>query len=646
MTRFEDRTRRGDGRRVLLLVLLLAVTGLPSLATGQTIQALATFGDNVADPGNIPGLLAAGNAAGQGPFDTNFPPSPPYFGNRFSNGPVAVEYLAGLLGVPAGGVDHRAVGNAFSAPLPVILTGGTIVGNGGAIPAPVGRQLTPLNETDVANQVSRYLAARPALGPDDLMVIYASANDGALALNTTAALGLTGEAALATIQGGAVTNGVNTAASAGRLIDAGAQQVVLVLLPDIGQTPAAQAGGLAGSAAGTLFSEVSNATVRAEAARLNANTNAVVSVFDSATLLSDIVANPAKYGLVNVDTPCLLVAECVGDPALADQFLFWDEFFPTTAVHAITAAALADTVNAPKTLAAQAEAPRLAATQFTERLLAAQGASGLWLDYERSEWRRDGETFAFGYDADFDRLTLGWRNGAGAWRFAAALGVERGDIRHRGIDAGFDLDSLRFGLAAGRSLGNFEFDVAASLGDDDLDDVFRVTGVASQIARADTDGDTYAVLAQLALPLERGSLLVTPALRLGRAEADVDGYTEAGAVALEQIVASRESTSSFAELGIRLAAASSEARFQPSAGLYYHADFSDDEQRIASSLVSAPDVVRSFDLGVPDDDYFRLDAGFVWRLGTDLDLRVALEGIEGADRLDGWRIGLGLGWRW
>ena len=131
----ETRTRSRYRTRTLLLLMAL----WPLFAGAQAIQALASFGDNVADPGNIPAYLAAGNAAGQGPFDTNFPPSPPYFGNRFSNGPIAVEYLAGLLGVPAGGIDHLGVGNAFSAPLPVILTGGTIVGNGSAIPAPVGR---------------------------------------------------------------------------------------------------------------------------------------------------------------------------------------------------------------------------------------------------------------------------------------------------------------------------------------------------------------------------------------------------------------------------------------------------------------------------------------------------------------------------
>ena len=58
-------------------------------AGAQQISGLGVFGDNIADPGNIPGYLQAANNAGLGPFDANFPPSPPYSANRYSNGRVA-----------------------------------------------------------------------------------------------------------------------------------------------------------------------------------------------------------------------------------------------------------------------------------------------------------------------------------------------------------------------------------------------------------------------------------------------------------------------------------------------------------------------------------------------------------------------------
>ncbi|GAQ86038.1 hypothetical protein KFL_002660170 [Klebsormidium nitens] len=56
------------------------------------VPAIYTFGDSLVDVGNGPYL---GNGDG-----LPFPPSPPYFPNRFSNGPVVVDYISEYLGLP------------------------------------------------------------------------------------------------------------------------------------------------------------------------------------------------------------------------------------------------------------------------------------------------------------------------------------------------------------------------------------------------------------------------------------------------------------------------------------------------------------------------------------------------------------------
>jgi len=66
----------------------------------------------------------------------------------------------------------------------------------------------------------------------------------------------------------------------------------------------------------------------------------VVDIFD---LVNDIVADPSKYDLTDVSTPCLdLVTFSVcADP---DEHLFWDPLHPTTRGHKILADRLQDLV--------------------------------------------------------------------------------------------------------------------------------------------------------------------------------------------------------------------------------------------------------------------------------------------------------------
>src|SRR5512139_46596 len=73
------------------------VTGLVFLLTGANVWATAftglyAFGDSLSDSGSSPSsVLSIYNFLGDcDPFH----PCPPYYEGRYSNGPVAVEYLA------------------------------------------------------------------------------------------------------------------------------------------------------------------------------------------------------------------------------------------------------------------------------------------------------------------------------------------------------------------------------------------------------------------------------------------------------------------------------------------------------------------------------------------------------------------------
>jgi phospholipase/lecithinase/hemolysin len=268
-------------RRTAILSSFVAVV-LAVISTGRAYGYSAAFvyGDSLSDNGN---LFAATSALGM-----PTPASPPYFDGRFSNGPVAVEQLATLLGSP---LHDFAWGGATSG-----------VGN----QADGGNQTT-LGAFGIPGMLAE-LAAYPvpsALIPSSLFVVWGGANDFEI--------------------GGSVTTAIaDIDTIVGALEGEGATHILVPGLPDLGLTPE-----FYGEPAASLFSEEFNAG-------LQATLPAGATYFDTAGLLDDIVAHPSKYGLTNVTTPCLNTATdtVCSDPS---QYLFWDDIHPTTAADAILA---------------------------------------------------------------------------------------------------------------------------------------------------------------------------------------------------------------------------------------------------------------------------------------------------------------------
>tara|TARA_R110000772_G_scaffold68688_2_gene152146 strand:- start:1300 stop:3204 length:1905 start_codon:yes stop_codon:yes gene_type:complete len=580
-------------------------------------QNYGSFGDNIADPGNIPAILQQANDQDGTNFDTNFPASPPGFGNRYSNGLTAAELLPDLLDFDLSDVRHNAVGNAFSDKLPVSLAGGILLGSGSAIPGPIGRGLTPLNNTDIAAQVDSYLASVGPLGKNDFVLLYPSGNDGALALNTIALTGPPQDQALQIVVSGAQANAANTAASAQKLLNAGAGTVLVSNLPNIGQTPAARAGGLSGVQLATLFSTTTNEALNTALSQL-ATGNSSLIVADSFALTNDIVANPGKYGLTDVINPCSLVPSCVSaNRTVQDQFLFWDPFFPTARGHEISAAFLADTVNAPRTVPTLSELGRFGTESYARGLLGQTG-DGLWLaghiGYER--FRRDSNPFASGYEADgpTTKLALGWTGPTGL-----TIGVSAGysdlDVDYNFISSGFDKRSVHLGAFAAVETPIVNLAASIGYGFDSYDNLSRNTGVAGQVSAAETEGDSFAIIAQASKDISfLPGFSLKPALRVGYSKADFDAFQETGATGLSQNVRDGSLSKTFAEIGAmrQLELLGLDARI----GGYYHVRLDGGTQQIRTSLVSLPDFERTANVRAADRDYGRLEASLSKKIGN------------------------------
>jgi cholinesterase len=251
---------------------------VPSTAFGSSFSSVIVFGDSLSDNGNLYGAIG-------------YPPSPPYYMGRFSNGPVAVEQLAATLGVPL--IDF-AIGGATSG-----------VGNY----VDDGTQTTPgfltlpgmLGELAYADTV-----LPPSLFPSSLFVVWGGANDFLS-------------------DGSPVVAAANIDGIVSTLEAEGATHILVPGIPDLGLTPD--------------FYGVSQATDFAEAfnSALLAGLPPGAIYVNTFALLDYIEANAGAYGITDTTDPCLPSPASV-PCANPSQYLFWDGFHPTTNVDSIVAA--------------------------------------------------------------------------------------------------------------------------------------------------------------------------------------------------------------------------------------------------------------------------------------------------------------------
>ena len=143
----------------------------------------------------------------------------------------------------------------------------------------------------------------------------------------------------------AVTNEMNFITG---LVKGGAQNLLVLTVPDIGMTPDSVSQGAA------YVQDASNASLyydyelESQLQQFAATNPVHITTVDMFSLLDSAIANPAAFGLTNVSTPVWsggLTDPNSGtlqttDAAAQNGYLFWDGLHPTTATHAI----IADTV--------------------------------------------------------------------------------------------------------------------------------------------------------------------------------------------------------------------------------------------------------------------------------------------------------------
>ncbi len=176
------------------------------------ITQIVVFGDSLSDSGNSFALTGG-----------IIPPAPPYYSGRFSNGPVALEYLAEDLELALDLYYDDEEGNNFAV-------GGARTGTGNSNNDDIAPFLPDVTLPGLANQIDAFASSIDPgnADPDALYVVWAGPNDFLDYLGGS----IPADPAVLIEQG--FTNLVDGVT---RLTDLGAENLVVPNMPSLGRLP-------------------------------------------------------------------------------------------------------------------------------------------------------------------------------------------------------------------------------------------------------------------------------------------------------------------------------------------------------------------------------------------------------------------------
>ena len=317
----------------IVSVVAAAICAL-SAAPAQAYSDLFVFGDSYSDSGNVGIVLGHPGGVPQAVSNTYIPSAPyptdgTYSPAVFSNGPVWVSRFADKLGLSVGPSLGGYIG----------LSWGTDFAFAGARTAsdPAG------GVPSVKSQVGMFLSTTGGVAPPSaLYVVEDIGNDTRDALTAI----FLGAVLVATVQATATAYALNVGAIVDTLQAAGAKDILVFNAANVGLAPSVTALGALASSVGSF---VSGAMSTALSGRLASEPG--VTVFDSYSFISSVVAQPGTYGFTNATDAC------GGAAAGTDcsKYFFWDGLHPTAAGHqAIADAIYAQLVPEPETYALMA----------------------------------------------------------------------------------------------------------------------------------------------------------------------------------------------------------------------------------------------------------------------------------------------------
>ena len=567
---------------------------LPLPAFAQSIDGLTIFGDSLSDNGNA--FKASGGTV---------PPSPPYFNGRVSNGPVWVEGFPVELRLPTATVGNFAVGGA---------TSGTA-----NVTSPLLSGLT--------TELDQFLLVSPKVNPNGLFVVWAGAND---------------------YLGGGITNPVpvigNLTTAVQRLTGAGATQLVVPNIPDLGKIPAGAANP-AQSAGLSQLSAAHNSGLKISLQTLAQNNpNISIVPTDMAALFSVAITNPARFGLTNVTQPCLnstTGAVC----ATPDTFLFWDSVHPTAAGHRLISAYALDTIVAPRSIAAQSETALGTANQQTReinhRLLALRTSSpptarqlSVFVSGDSNFGDRSTTTTNTGFNIDTKGITVG-ADYPVSTNMAVGVAISSTNTNNQLNDnrGKVAIDSTSVSLYGTYTQAKFYSDALLNYGWNNftISRNIRVPGFTQ--ANANPSGNQLSVRINSGYDLGSGGLSIGPIAGIRYTKVNVGGYTERNGDILNLKVNPQDADSLIFNLGAQVSYpfTANFGTISPYVSANFEHEFAQNGRQIVTELVTQPGIPQRTNIGANDRDFIRLSAGVQTEFTNNLSVNLGYESVIGKD---------------
>jgi len=245
----------------------------------ESVDGVVVFGDSLVDTGNV--------------FNANgglFPPSPPYFGGRFSNGPLWIENVLSPLSIAL--TPSTAGGQNFAF-------GGAPSGFFLEQPIPPGGP--PPETPGLLYQLGTFSQPRPSVTPQTLFFITAGSNDF---INDF----LAGRELDFTVPVQNLTTAVST------LYAYGARTIVVTNVPDLSRFPLLQVNQ---EALPSLRAQIQQFNVKLKVAldevqRLRPDLHIVLLDFRS--IFDQLLDHPEQFGFTNTTQPCLTPAAVCANP--------------------------------------------------------------------------------------------------------------------------------------------------------------------------------------------------------------------------------------------------------------------------------------------------------------------------------------------
>lgn len=282
---------------------------LPGKAMASNFSQFYVFGDSLSDTGNV--FNASGGQINPG---TAIPPNPPYAPGRFSNGDIWVDFVGDEIGV----TPTLFRDNPTSTESTNFAIGGSSSGFDNAlVPNP--------NLPGILGQVGLFAqnlqANNQQADPNALYTVWGGANDYLF---------------------GGVTNPQQTvdnlSNAIGALTQAGAKNIAVFNLPDLGQLPVAQE--MNTSAPLTQLTDAHNAALEQALDSFNGNSGVNIIPIDINSVFNQVVANPQEFGFTqNPAIPCVEsdtgnISSVCDNP---NEFIFFDDFHPSSKSHRLVA---------------------------------------------------------------------------------------------------------------------------------------------------------------------------------------------------------------------------------------------------------------------------------------------------------------------